>query len=80
MFSFVGWNRDITSHLISKYGSNYNSDSNYNFTDIAATGKGAVVFAYYAMMCLRLLRVLRLLKLVKHYKTLKILILALKVK
>ncbi len=47
---------------------------------IIATGKGAVVFAYYAMMCLRLLRVLRLLKLVKHYKTLKILILALKVK
>ncbi len=47
-------------------------------TELQGREKGAIVFAYYFMMCLRLLRVFRLFKLVKHYKTLKILLLAIK--
>ena len=47
-------------------------------TKLEGREKGAIVFAYYFMMCLRLLRIFRLFKLVKHYKTLKILLLAIK--
>ena len=50
----------------------------FSETKIQGTEKGAIVFAYYFMMCMRLLRIFRLFKLVKHYKTLKILLLAVK--